>query len=126
MQVYRFLYKEGKPVGVHEVQKRLKLSSPSVAHYHLRKLVDEGLVREESKGYIVDKVLFENTIRVWKSIIPLHAAFFVLFVSTLIVSLTLFLPLSALSAQYVFSVLVNTAAAVIFGFQTFRYFRRKP
>jgi len=125
MQVYRFLYKEGKPVGVHEVQKGLKLSSPSVAHYHLRKLVDEGLVREESKGYIVDKVLFENTIRVRKSIIPLHAAFFALFVSTLIVSLTLFLPLSALSAQYIFSVLVNGVAVVIFGFQTFLYFRRK-
>ncbi len=124
MRVYRFLYREGRPVGVHEVQKGLKLSSPSVAHYHLRKLVEEGLVKEEGGGYIVDKVLFENMIRVRRSVIPLQTVFFGIFLATLIVSLIFFLP-KTFSAEYVFSLGVNALAAGIFGFQSFRSLRRK-
>jgi hypothetical protein len=124
MRVYRFLYREGRPVGVHEVQKGLKLSSPSVAHYHLRKLVEEGLVKENSGGYIVDKVLFENMIRVRRSIIPLQTALFAIFFGTLIVSLIFFLP-QTLSLGYVFSLGVNALAAGIFGFQSLRSVRRK-
>jgi len=46
-----------------------------VAHYHLKKLVDFGLVRESEAGYAVDRVLFENMIRIRNSLIPIHAAF---------------------------------------------------
>ena len=124
MRVYRFLYREGRPVGVHEVQKGLKLSSPSVAHYHLRKLVEEGLVKEESGGYIVDKVLFENMIRVRRSVIPLQTTFFVFFLVTLVLLVGFFLP-PAISAQYLFSLGVNVAAISIFGFQSLRLYRKK-
>src|ERR1700756_3199627 len=90
MRVYRLLYKQGKPVGVHEVQKKLNLSSPSVAHYHLRKLVDEGYIREESEGYVVDKILFENMIRVGGSVIPFQTTLFLAFLGALILLLTIF------------------------------------
>ena len=122
--MYRFLYREGRPVGVHEVQKGLQLSSPSVAHYHLRKLVEEGFVKEDGGGYIVDKVLFENMIRVRKSVIPLQTAFFGIFLGALILSVIFFLP-QAHSAGYLFSLAVNSLAAGIFGFQSLRFLRRK-
>jgi hypothetical protein len=124
MRVYRFLYREGRSLGVHEVQKGLKLSSPSVAHYHLRKLVEEGLVKEENGGYIVGKVLFENMIRVRRSVIPLQTAFFAFFLVTLILLAGFFMP-HALSAQYLFSLGVNVAAVTIFGFQSLQFFRKK-
>lgn len=44
LKVYRLLYKEGKPLGLFEVQKMVGLSSPSVARYHLDKLLNQGLV----------------------------------------------------------------------------------
>jgi len=111
-------------VGVHEVQKGLHLSSPSVAHYHLRKLVEEGLVKEESGGYVVNKVLFENMIRFRRSVIPLQTAFFVLFLATLAILLGVFMP-SSLSPQYLFSLGVNIVAVAIFGFQSFQLYRKK-
>jgi len=37
---------------VREVQQRLALSAPSVAHYRLRKALDQGLVRTGGRGYV--------------------------------------------------------------------------
>lgn len=38
LEVYRFLLKSNKPVGAREIQRNLKLSTPSLAVYHLSKL----------------------------------------------------------------------------------------
>ena len=46
LKVYRYLYKIGKPAGISEVQKGVGLSSPSVAHYQIKKLEEAGLIRE--------------------------------------------------------------------------------
>ena len=35
LSVYRFVFREGRPVGPHDVQRGLGLSSASVASYHL-------------------------------------------------------------------------------------------
>jgi hypothetical protein len=40
-------------VGVRQVQRALRLSNPSLAQYHLNKLRDMGLVREEGGAYKV-------------------------------------------------------------------------
>jgi len=100
-------------MGAHEIQKDLNLSSPSLAHYHLRKLVEDGLVREESGGYVVDRLLFENMIRIKGSIIPFQTTFLSLFCSTLAILLFFFRP-QVLSAEFIFSVMVNSAAVCIF------------
>ena len=43
LKVYRFLYKQGaRPVSLHDIQRGLKLSSASLAQYHVRKLLDAG------------------------------------------------------------------------------------
>ncbi|MEM4726872.1 MAG: hypothetical protein QXD04_01275, partial [Candidatus Bathyarchaeia archaeon] len=43
--VYMYLLKTNRPsIGVREVQRALKFSSPSVAAYHLNKLEELGLV----------------------------------------------------------------------------------
>ncbi len=123
-RVYRFLYKQGRPVGVHEVQKGLELSSPSVAHYHIKKLVEQGLAREESGGYVVDKVLFENMIRIRRSIIPFETTYFALFLSTFVIMLTVFRS-QMITPVYLFSLLVNAAAVGIFGHETAKTLRQK-
>ena len=50
LQIYLLLVSEGKPMGVRDIQARLSLSSPSVAHYHLRKLEEMGLVTRDPGG----------------------------------------------------------------------------
>lgn len=117
LKVYRILYREGKPLGVYEVQRRVGLSSPSVAHYHLQKLRELSLVREEDGGYVVDKLIFENLIRIRRSLIPLQATFLAFFTTTLLGLVFVFRP-STISNLYIFSLLINCSAIGVFGYQT--------
>ncbi|HYB04459.1 MAG TPA: hypothetical protein VED17_08355 [Nitrososphaerales archaeon] len=125
LKVYRYLFRQaGKPVGVHEVQSGLRLSSPSVAHYHIRKLVEDGLVKEGLGGYVVDRVLFENMLRVRKSIIPFQTTFLAIFLSSLMLTLTVFRA-PVISGEYLFALSMNLVAVGIFSWETFRSIRRK-
>src|SRR5512137_1442528 len=49
-KVYWFLLKTGQPVGVREVQRTLRFSSPSVAFHHLEQLRELGLVEKQEVG----------------------------------------------------------------------------
>ena len=49
-QTYVYLVKVGKPVGPREVMCGVNLSSPSVAHRNLQKLLDLGLVVKDAYG----------------------------------------------------------------------------
>ena len=124
LRVYRFLYKQGRPVGVNEIQKGLSLSSPSLAHYHIQKLLEQGLVREEAGGYVVDKIVFENMIRVRRSVIPFQTTYLTLFLSTLVIMLTILRP-AEISGVYLFALLVNALALGIFAYETLKSLRQK-
>ena len=41
----------------HEVQRALRLNSPSVAQYLIAKLIEAGLIRESENGNLADKVV---------------------------------------------------------------------
>ena len=112
LRVYRCLYRAGTPMGIHDVQRALSLSSPSVAEYHIKKLVRAGLAKEGQNGYTVDKVVFENVIRIRRTVIPLQTTFVAFFASALVVLLTILRPAS-ITSTYVFSLIVCGAAIVI-------------
>jgi len=105
LRVYRFIFKEGKPVRTYEVQRALGLSSSSVAQYHIAKLLAAGLVRESESGYVVDRVLFGNLLRVRRMVLPLQITYSVLFAAALTVLLTVLRP-SGLTSAYVFALVI--------------------
>lgn len=111
-------------MGVHDVQNGLALSSPSVAHYHMRKLVEQGLAKEQDGGYIVDKVLFENMIRIRRSVIPFQTTFLALFLSTFAILLFAFRP-GVFSGLYIFALFINALAVGIFAYETIASFKQK-
>ena len=117
LNVYRLLYREGKPLGVHEVQKKAGLSSPSLALYHLSKLVEEGWVEQREGGYVVDRRLFENMIRIRRSVIPFQATFSAFF-AIMIVGLFILFRSNYNSPIFYYALLTNAAALGIFVFQT--------
>jgi len=124
LKIYRYLYRQGgSPAGFHEIQRGCRLSSPSVAQYHVKKLLDVGLIKEVDSGYVVDRVLFENMIRIRKSIVPMQLTFMVFFISTLVLLLTLLRP-NSLTATYFFSVTINIAAIVLFAYEANSAWRR--
>jgi DNA-binding transcriptional ArsR family regulator len=58
LTVYAYVVHANKPVGTRDVTRGADLSSPSVAHRHLQKLEDLGLIERNQYG---DYVLKEKT-----------------------------------------------------------------
>ena len=121
LRVYRLLYSEGRPLGTNEVQRKANLSSVSLAYYHLNKLVEQGLATQKDGGYLVDRIVFENMIRIKRSVIPLQVTFAAFF-GAMIVGLVLFLrPHSGsfyFSSIFLFGLVTNCVAFGIFAYQT--------
>ncbi|MFQ5941688.1 MAG: hypothetical protein ACE5KA_08340, partial [Nitrososphaerales archaeon] len=57
LEVYIFMLKKNEGVGVREVQRELNFSSPSVANYHIEKLLSLKLASQDQYGryYIAQK-----------------------------------------------------------------------
>ena len=109
-------------MGISDIQKELGLSSPSVAQYHVRKLLQLGLIKEEQGGYIVDKVVLENIIRIKRISVPVQTAYIAFFGVTLLV-LLMFLRPEAVTSVYFFAVVVNVAAMAVSVYETIKTLR---
>jgi DNA-binding transcriptional ArsR family regulator len=112
LEVYRFLLKSSKPVGVRELQRALDLSSSSVATYHLSKLEDAGLLKRQDGGFSVDKFLLENSVKISRFLIPRYFFYSVFAIASLLVELTIIRP-TVFYREYVFS-LVTTVILIFF------------
>jgi len=128
--VYWHLLKSpGLKVGVREVQRKLGFSSPSVAVYHLEKLMSLGLVEKTitSEYVLVSEVktgLLRFFMRLGRFLIPRYMFYSVWF-TTMLISYIIF---------YGQSFCIHNIAALIFGFsassilwfETVRLWREKP
>ena len=126
LKVYLYVLKQGKPVGVREVQRELGFSSPSVAFHHMDKLARLGIIEQDNMGtYIltkkVDPGILQAFVNVGKFSLPrlgFYAVFFTTVAAAYVVGEYGFLDLYAL---------VGTAgAAAAFWFEAARLWRRKP
>jgi hypothetical protein len=106
LRVYRFLYKQGRPARIPDIQKGLKLSSPSVAQYQIAKLLRAGWVRETDRGYVVDRVVLGNLIRIRRMVLPYQVTYTVFFAAALAVLLTVLSPPGPITSTYAFAVAV--------------------
>ena len=123
LRVYRFIISKNQPVGVREIQRKLKFSSPSLAQYHVDKLRNEGLIKEETGGYIADKVILQNLIRFRNMLIPRFFFYFLVFTFGFVIELSLLLP-PIVTREYAVAVGITLAAALAFGVETFRNWRK--
>lgn len=122
-KVYRYVYKAGKAVRVNDVQRDLRLSSPSVAQYHIKKLLALGLIREEQEGYVIERVVFENVVRFRRISIPFQAAYTVFFAISLVVLLTALRP-PVVTSTYFFALAVIAVALLISVYEAFKTMKR--
>ena len=123
LEVYRFLLKSSKPVGIRELQRALNLSSPSVATYHLSKLEDAGLLKRQDGGYTVDRFLLENSIKISRFLIPRYLFYAVFAFAVLFFELTLLRP-NILTREYVFSVVATIIFVLAFCYETVKTYQR--
>jgi predicted DNA-binding transcriptional regulator len=122
-KVYRYMLKQRKPVGISQLQEALQLSSPSVSEYHIKKLLQLGLVREEQAGYVVDKVVLENIIRIRRVSIPIQTGYVIFFCLTLLF-LLVFLRPSPINSLFFFAIVTNAAALGILVYEASKTLRR--
>jgi len=114
LRVYWEFFK-GKSYGVREVQRRLRLSSPSLALYHLEKLRRLGLLDRDIHGEYVlaDEVkvgVMRNFVRLGRLVFPrylFYAIFFWTALSAYIVESTLW----GLGLDYTLIILTLCAAS---------------
>ncbi len=123
LEVYRFLLKSSKPVGIRELQRALNLSSPSVATYHLSKLEDAGLLKRENGAFTVSKYLLENSVKISHFLIPRYFFYSVFAIAVLLTESTLMKP-ALISREYVFSVATTVILAFFFCYETVKTWRR--
>lgn len=119
LRVYRYVYRSKGAIRVNDVQRGLGLSSPSVAEYHIKKLVGFGLLKEEGGGYVVDKVIWSNIIRFRRTSIPVQAAYAAFFTAALVIMLTLFRP-SDVSSNYFFTLLVFSVGIILSLYEAYK------
>ncbi len=128
LRVYWALLKKGS-AGPREIMRELNLSSPSVASYHLEKLVHLGLVKKEVGGeYVISKEvkveLFSQFIRVAGIALPRYFFYSVLFTTMLIAYLIIY-PIEN-DPQTAMSIIFGITAAVITWIETIRAWLRRP
>jgi hypothetical protein len=124
LDVYRYVLKNNRPTGVREVQRALKFSSPRLAFYHLNKLEEAGLLKKGVDGYVLERVVLQNSVRLRRLLIPRYFFYSVFFISALIIELTVLRP-TVLRGDYVFELVVSLVAAVSFMYETLRILSRK-
>lgn len=122
-RVYTYMAKQSRAVGISDIQKALGLSSPSVSQYHVRKLLQLGLIREEQGGYVIDKMVLENVIRIRRISIPVQAAFVAFFGIALFILLAFLRP-PTIDSVYFFAVVINVAALGVSMYETRKTLKR--
>jgi predicted DNA-binding transcriptional regulator len=120
LRVYVYALKKNR-VGVREVQRALGFSNASLAQYHLGKLKDLGLVREENGEYeVMNEVkvdVMRDFLRIGTSLIPRFVFYAVFF--------TILADYSGLPLAKWFTALIAVACG-IFWYETLRAWRAIP
>jgi DNA-binding Lrp family transcriptional regulator len=122
-KVYKYILENG-PAGIREIQKQLKLSTPSLAIYHLNKLEQEGIIKKDKNGYTAQKIFLKNRVKIRKMLIPRHFFYSLLIISALIVQLAIFKP-HIITRDYTFSLTIMATIAAICLYETIRAIIKK-
>ncbi|MEM4237991.1 MAG: helix-turn-helix domain-containing protein [Candidatus Nitrosocaldaceae archaeon] len=125
LQVYLYMLKHDK-VGVREVQRDLEFSSPSVASYHLEKLIEMGLVAKDEYGqYYVSKkadlTMLESYINILGYTVP-RLIFFAICFTTLLITYII----TNYEAINIHALVFAIIASTIFWFESIRLWLKRP
>lgn len=128
LRVYFEMLSMKGPVGPRKLQRKLSLSSPSLAAYHLDKLVELGLVQRERGEYTVEEVVQVGVLKqfIWvgRRALPRHLFYAAFFTTALIIFLLVYpqyLTFGNLAAW-----LFGGCAVALFWYETWRAYKMRP
>jgi hypothetical protein len=132
LRTYLFLLKNAeKPVSLRYVQKSLGFSSPSLAQYHLEKLVEMQLVKKNENGayLLVKEVKVELLIpffRVGTLILPRLLMYAVMFSVLLFYFFLEIYPSGSIFELQLWAVIFGVASVSIFWYEAVRSWKHVP
>ncbi|NLE05539.1 MAG: hypothetical protein GX638_12165 [Crenarchaeota archaeon] len=123
LDIYRFILKAKKPLGIREIQRTLHLSSPSVAQYHLSKLEHVRLLKRQEGNYVIDKVLLENCIKISRFIVPRYLFYSIFALMIFLIELIFLRPIF-ITRDYFFFISATLILALIFCYETIKVWHK--
>lgn len=129
-KVYWLLLKEGRPMSVREVQRALHFSSPSVAHHHLERLCDLGLVQKQSVGghyLLVSEVkigVLRHFVRLGRLLFPRY--FFYAVFSTTFYIFYLAMLMQGFTRENLFITFFGAIISIILWYEAIRFWSLRP
>ena len=128
LRVYWHLLRSGEPTTLRGLQKSLSLSSPSIASYHLEKLVDLGLVEKVRGDYELKKKVnlevMKSFVRISRLMIPRYIFYSALFITLLLIFVAMYS--NSLSEQGVFALVLGIVGSVVTSYETWRQWKLRP
>jgi len=128
--VYWFMLRTpASAVGVREIQRNLEFSSPSVAAYHLDKLLDLGLVEKTLTGeYLLKEEVKVGVLRLFtrfgRFLIPRYLFYSVWFSTMLIVYLVFYGHTGDI--HNIVATIFGTLACAVLWYETARLWKERP
>jgi DNA-binding transcriptional ArsR family regulator len=128
LRVYWEVFKSPRPVGVREVQRLIRFSSPSTALYHLEKLRELGVVRKNEYGHYepVEEMRPSQVrmfLRIGRVILPRYVFYAVFFVAAVLIYLAQ--SLLAGSDVSVMALVLGFSAALVCTYEAVRIWKDK-
>jgi len=123
LTVYRFILTRNKRVGVRAIAKELNLSSPSVAQHHLTHLEEMGLIKREWGGYVINKIVLQNRVKINRFLIPRTLLYLLFSIGALIVELS-FYP-TVLFHTYITALIIKATIITFFTYETIKIWHEK-
>ncbi len=119
LSVYWYLLQSKEPLGRLEVQRGVKLSSASLAEYHLKKLIAMGLVEKNVHGeYAICRTVQVGVMRFYtiirSNMIPRFLLYISFYVSILVALLVLFNNIPQSSMFLIVAILIFGIGTSIF------------
>lgn len=126
VRVYLFVLRNG-PCELREVQHTMKLSTPSLAFYHLSRLVQSGVVNrtEDGKYIVVADVsadLLDGYVKFGRRIVP--QLFFLTLIFTGVLGYYVYLILGAPLALNDIVTIVYSLSIIVLWYETLKVWRR--
>jgi len=121
LSVYAFIVRADRPVGTRDVTRGAELSSTSVAHRHLQKLEDLGLIEKDSYGNYVlkQKTSIEGHVWVGKNLVPRLMFYSLFFIGAFaaevsIILLSLIIKSLVIETDFLFATVITLVAMLLF------------
>jgi len=118
--------KDGR-IGVRELQRQLRFSSPALASYHLTKLEELGLVMKTKGNYQLKREIkvgiLKHFIKVGTFILPRYTFYAVLFTTLLVFLVSQFQEVNFYST---FALILAVLGTIILWYETLLAWKQKP